>query len=35
MQSNQLLKVKDRLLQLEKKFYGIEDRELKDRKEKN
>ena len=34
MQNNQFLKVKNNLLELEKDFMELKDRELKDRKEK-
>ena len=34
MQNNQFLKVKNSLLELEKDFMELKDRELKDRKEK-
>ena len=35
MQNNQLLKVKNSPLELEKAFMELKDRELKDREEKN
>ena len=35
MRNYQLLKIKNSLLELEKDFIGLKNRELKDRKEKN